>query len=720
MRTVTYKLIDKNKTICLGKVDENNATQVRFDAGNVFDEYPSAVPTLSIINPEGVTYPGIVERDEDMVTWNVQGSDVAVEGTGEIQLAFTSGNTVVRSYIYTTRINRSIVSDDVPDPVDDWLTAAGAALYEIEHITASASGLPAGSDPTASYEDGVITFGIPQGAQGDPGQDGQDGEDGVSPTVAVTTITGGHTVTITDAEGDHAFNVMDGSAGAVIDDTSTAADKVWSASKTNELKSALTLDEKILSSESNVTRTKGINDGLEPGFVNSDGSIYSTGSHSHITISAVGIKSISTVQGSQTISTSQVVGKFNGVYKAVMSRYDSSADIESVCDNVQDGDLLYLNFFGQVYNNPTHTGDYPESYTITEYNRSERFGIKTEDEIKILAKETTSHETTNIENYSGLVEYQDNKFMNADGTTSNGTGHKIVSMSAENVKKVDVTLLTQLGGTGLVLCLLKDKNGNVVTSVVNDRLQVSLDYSLNIPEGYDDGTLYFNWFAYSNETYCNFATITKKAVDFVVRDEFVGKNVYAFGDSIVVGYTSGTTTTENGFMKVFCEQMEAVLSNYGKAGSAFTSGYNNVTTIPAKIQATDLTNADYIIIAGGVNDCQLGVTESDFKDAITALMTWLKANVSVPVIFITPINFSRTYESQIKPLEVYRDYIRLYATINGYKVIDTTNYGFPEGNAPTATALAQLLYGDGLHPTELGHELYGKALSKDVKMLISE
>lgn len=45
------------------------------------------------------------------------------------------------------------------------------------------------------------------------GKDGADGADGVSPSVSVTTITGGHKVTITDAEGSHAFNVMDGEKG---------------------------------------------------------------------------------------------------------------------------------------------------------------------------------------------------------------------------------------------------------------------------------------------------------------------------------------------------------------------------------------------------------------------------------------------------------------------------------------------------------------------------
>lgn len=48
---------------------------------------------------------------------------------------------------------------------------------------------------------------------GPPGPKGDPGDDGISPTVAVTEITGGHTVTITDADGAHAFDVMDGAIG---------------------------------------------------------------------------------------------------------------------------------------------------------------------------------------------------------------------------------------------------------------------------------------------------------------------------------------------------------------------------------------------------------------------------------------------------------------------------------------------------------------------------
>ena len=43
--------------------------------------------------------------------------------------------------------------------------------------------------------------------------DGDPGDDGFSPDVSVATITGGHRVTITDAQGDHVFDVMDGEKG---------------------------------------------------------------------------------------------------------------------------------------------------------------------------------------------------------------------------------------------------------------------------------------------------------------------------------------------------------------------------------------------------------------------------------------------------------------------------------------------------------------------------
>lgn len=72
---------------------------------------------------------------------------------------------------------------------------------------------------TITYTNGnTATFTVTNGADGAPGRagaDGTDGTDGISPAVTITSITGGHTVTITDADhpSGQSFNIMDGQDG---------------------------------------------------------------------------------------------------------------------------------------------------------------------------------------------------------------------------------------------------------------------------------------------------------------------------------------------------------------------------------------------------------------------------------------------------------------------------------------------------------------------------
>ena len=117
----------------------------------------------------------------------------------------------------------SALNDAVTD-AQGYAQEASDKADSIHAMTATATTLPEGSEATASYdaETGVMSFGIPVGAtgaqgeqgvagrDGTDGQDGQDGADGFSPTVSVTSITGGHEVSITDAQGTQSFNVMDG------------------------------------------------------------------------------------------------------------------------------------------------------------------------------------------------------------------------------------------------------------------------------------------------------------------------------------------------------------------------------------------------------------------------------------------------------------------------------------------------------------------------------
>lgn len=69
-----------------------------------------------------------------------------------------------------------------------------------------------GSDGVEETQDVIIPAG-PQGEKGIQGEKGTDGTDGVSPDVTITEIEGGHTITITDANGTQSFNVLNGADG---------------------------------------------------------------------------------------------------------------------------------------------------------------------------------------------------------------------------------------------------------------------------------------------------------------------------------------------------------------------------------------------------------------------------------------------------------------------------------------------------------------------------
>lgn len=68
-------------------------------------------------------------------------------------------------------------------------------------------------DGDAGWEDPVPGPQGPQGIPGIPGPEGQPGEDGYSPTVETQPIDGGTSVTITDVNGPHSFDVYDGKDG---------------------------------------------------------------------------------------------------------------------------------------------------------------------------------------------------------------------------------------------------------------------------------------------------------------------------------------------------------------------------------------------------------------------------------------------------------------------------------------------------------------------------
>ena len=90
----------------------------------------------------------------------------------------------------------------------------GVGIQSVEQTTTSTE--DGGTNVvTVTKTDGTTsTFYVRNGSRGSTGPAGSDGQDGVPPLVSVSEITGGHRVSIQDADGTSSFDVMDGKDGA--------------------------------------------------------------------------------------------------------------------------------------------------------------------------------------------------------------------------------------------------------------------------------------------------------------------------------------------------------------------------------------------------------------------------------------------------------------------------------------------------------------------------
>lgn len=243
MRSVSLRLVDleRNPMIPLGFEGENEYTTVRVDCKKIFDEHPDAVPTLAVTPPEGDSYPAVVVRDGDIVSWTVTDSDLVHSGTGEIQFAFVIDETIIgKTYKARTKVLDSIVpSGEAPTPIQNWLIQAAAALQalptEVASSVAALMGAMVGvgetldpdDDVTVNYDpdNNTLTIGVPHG---------RDGEDGHTPAISANKV--GKVATFY-VDGVAIATISDGTDGdptALIDDTSTALNRTWSAKKISD------------------------------------------------------------------------------------------------------------------------------------------------------------------------------------------------------------------------------------------------------------------------------------------------------------------------------------------------------------------------------------------------------------------------------------------------------------------------------------------------------
>ena len=251
-----------------------------------------------------------------------------------------------------------------------------------------------------------------------------------------------------------------------------------------------------------------------------------------------------------------------------------------------------------------------------------------------------------------------------------------------------------------------------------------------------DGYALLTWFKFNDGTYYNSLDNVsfKKITDFYKEEieeiynslyiptykscvnkpfDFNGKTALFFGDSITQGFTSGTTITPNGYPKLFSDKVGMNFTNYGVGGSCYSYDYNGVDSIVHKIEQTDLNilkSADYIFVAGGINDWQTGASLNQVSDSVGTLCQFFKENNITNVIFITPINHGERTpnEAPKAPLQQFRNIITIKALESDFSVVQGNEMPFP--NEKDNQYFIDIMYGDKIHPTELGYRIYAKSL----------
>lgn len=241
IRTHVRPIIGRD--IPIGRKGENLARVVDFSdiIAEIKKEYGDGGKIVVLIKRpnEDVPYPAAEVDDSDGLTWTPTETDTAIAGRGRAEVDYYIDDVLVKSVLFSTYTNDSIgVSGDTPEPGYDYmkqlldaLEKVGTGIVSIEENedTSVTFHMSDGTEYTttplkgedgadgAPGKDGTDGKDGAPGAKGDPGEPGKDGapgKDGVSPTVSTSDIEGGTRVTVTDASGDHTFDVMDGADGA--------------------------------------------------------------------------------------------------------------------------------------------------------------------------------------------------------------------------------------------------------------------------------------------------------------------------------------------------------------------------------------------------------------------------------------------------------------------------------------------------------------------------
>lgn len=152
--------------IPLGKQGENLAKEIVFDVSDWVRMFgPGTAQLIHQRKGDAAPYPVACEQDGMFVLWPVKNVDTAASGDGRAELQYYVGDTLAKSETWVTKVARAIgaAGAQLPEAQQAWVDRVLTEVAKVTGMTVRVSPLPVDDPPTAQYESGVLTLGIPLG-----------------------------------------------------------------------------------------------------------------------------------------------------------------------------------------------------------------------------------------------------------------------------------------------------------------------------------------------------------------------------------------------------------------------------------------------------------------------------------------------------------------------------------------------------------------------------
>lgn len=122
MMVITTVTTDSDAILPIGRQGEKGVRQVWFDIGYLIENFGEGTATLvHQRSKDAAPYIISTQQTGNTLMWTIDETDTAYEGIGKAEIRWTVDDTLAKTVIYKTNVQKSLASEtEVPDPYESW------------------------------------------------------------------------------------------------------------------------------------------------------------------------------------------------------------------------------------------------------------------------------------------------------------------------------------------------------------------------------------------------------------------------------------------------------------------------------------------------------------------------------------------------------------------------------------------------------------------------